>query len=157
MRIAARGQAVWYAPIVQLWIEVEGVEGRVEAPNGGEQLVAFMSFSVMRGFGATHPLIALADRLHDVHKVRFGPLTTFYEAEAEDAEDREKLEMAWQDAGPLAASIEATRHAIPGDAQALALLKRAGAESLVEEAFGLLPVLRDAERAGRRVRLVYAL
>lgn len=157
MRIAARGQAVWYAPPVQLWMEVEGLAGRVEAPSGGGQLVAFMSFAVMRGFGAQHPLIALADRLHDVHKVRFGPLTTFYEAEAEDAEDREKLEMAWQEAGPLAASIEAIRSAIPGDEQALALLKRAGADSLVEQAEGLLPALQDAEAAGRRVRLVYAL
>ena len=157
MRTAARGHAVWYAPTVQLWMEVEGVEGRVEAPNGGGQLVAFMSFAVMRGFGATHPLIALADRLHDVHKVKFGPLTTFYEAEAEDAEDREKLEMAWQDAGPLAASIEAIRAAVPGDDQVLALIKRAGAESLIEEASGLLPPLKDAEVAGRRVRLVYAL
>jgi hypothetical protein len=129
----------------------------MEAPNGGGQLVAFMSFAVMRGFGASHPLIALADRLQDVHKLRFGPLTTFYEAQAEDAEDREKLEMAWQEAGPLASSIEDLCAVIPGDEQALALLKRAAAETLVAEAKGLLPALREAQDAGRRVRLVYAL
>ena len=95
--------------------------------------------------------------MHDVHKVRLGPLTTFYEAEAEDAEDREKLEMAWQEAGPLASSIESICSAIPEDGQALALVKRAGAASLVNEALGLLPGLREAEMAGRRVRLVYSL
>ena len=138
-------------------MEVEGGEDRLEAPNGGAQLIAFMSFAVMRGFGATHPLIALADRLHDVHRVKLGPLTTFYEAEAEDAEDREKLEMAWQEAGALVTSIEKLEEVISGDQQSLALLKRAGAESLVEEAAGLLPALKGAEAAGRRVRLVYAL
>ena len=101
-----------YPPWVQLWLEVEGDPGRFELPGGGSELIAFMSFAVSRGFGATHPLIALADRLHDEHKVRMGPLTTFYEAEAEDAEDREKLELALQDPAPLAAELReaAARH-----------------------------------------------
>ena len=47
---------------MQLWLEVEGIPARFELPGGGSALVAFMSFAVSRGFGATHPLIALADR-----------------------------------------------------------------------------------------------
>ena len=81
---------------MQLWLDIEGSPVRRELPGGGSQLIAFMSFAVSRGFGATHPLIALADRLYSEHNVRMGPLTTFYEAEAEDSEDREKLEMTWQ-------------------------------------------------------------
>ena len=77
--------------LVQLWLDIEGRPGRFELPGGGSALVAFMSFAVSRGFGATHPLIALADRLHDEHRVRLGALTTFYEAEPEDSEDRENI------------------------------------------------------------------
>ncbi len=74
--------------VVQLWLDIEDTASRLELPDGGQALVAFMSFAVSRGFGATHPLIALADRLHDEHRVRLGALTTFYEAEPEDSEDR---------------------------------------------------------------------
>ncbi len=138
-------------------MEVEGVEGTTEAPGGGATLIAFMSFAVMRGFGAQHPMIALADRLHEAHKVRLGPLTTFYEAKAEDAEDREKLELAWQEAWPLAESIMALASAIAGDEQCKALVRRAEAESLATEGEALLPALTDAASAARRVRLVYEL
>jgi hypothetical protein len=100
---------------VQLFLEIEGGPGSVTLPGGGAALVAFMSFAVSRGFGATHPLIALADRLHDAHHVRLGPLTTFYDAAAEDAEDREKLELAWQPAGPPRESLDALIAAVEGD------------------------------------------
>ena len=137
-------------------MEVEGVDARLEAPNGGATLIAFMSFAVMRGFGAQHPMIALADRLHS-QKVRLGPLTTFYEGKAEDAEDREKLALAWQDASPLAESIQALSLAIVGDEQCKALVRRAEAGSLVAEAEALLPALAGAAATARRVRLVYEL
>lgn len=138
-------------------MEVEGVDGTTESPGGGATLIAFMSFAVMRGFGAQHPMIALADRLHDAHKVRLGPLTTFYEAKADDAEDLEKLELAWQDAEPLAHSIGSLTSAIAADEQCQALVRRAEALSLSAEAEALLPALSAATGAGRRVRLVYEL
>jgi len=126
-------------------------------PGDGAALIAFMSFAVSRGFGATHPLIALADRLHDTHRVRLGPLTTFYEAEAEDAEDREKLELAWQEPKPLRESLEALLGAIETDEGARVLLRRGDAETLPEQAAAARDQAKSAEKFGCRVRLVYSL
>ncbi len=142
---------------MRLWLEVEGEPGSIELPDGGSDLVGFLSFAVSRGFGATHPLIALADRLHDAHRVRMGPLTTFYEAEAEDQEDVEKLEMAWQEPAPLGEELAKMIAALGSDGQAAALALRAGAARLGAQAAALAAALQPAIAAGRRVRMVYAL
>jgi hypothetical protein len=116
-----------------------------------------MSFAVSRGFGAVHPLIALADRLHDEHHVAIGPLTTFYEAASGDSEDAEKLDLAWQHAAPLRQSLEGLVAALRADPQAAALERRAAAGAVGEQAAALLPCLGRAEARGARVRLSYAL
>jgi hypothetical protein len=116
-----------------------------------------MSFAVSRGFGATHPLIALADRLHDQHRISLGALTTFYEAEAEDAEDREKLEMAWQPADSLQGELKRVIAACESDPLCQTLVRRGDAESLVPEAKALAVLLNSPVSNGTRVRLVYAL
>ena len=141
---------------VQLWLEIEGKPGRAELPGGGSALVAFMSFAVSRGFGATHPLIALADRLHDQHGVRLGALTTFYEAEAEDAEDRAKLELAWQAPTTLRADLDGLARAFAEDPTCATLARRGEASSLPEEAAALRSLLDGLDESAR-VRLVYAL
>lgn len=141
---------------MQLWLEVEGRPGRLELPGGGSALVAFMSFAVSRGFGATHPLIALADRLHDEHHVRLGALTTFYEAEPEDSEDREKLEMAWQSPDTLLTDLDGIARAFASDPLCTTFARRADAEALPDEA-AALRVLLAGVGDGSRVRLVYAL
>lgn len=115
-----------------------------------------MSFAVSRGFGATHPLIALADRLHDEHRVRLGALTTFYEAEPEDSEDREKLEMAWQTPGTLRDDLDGIARAFAADAMCETLARRGNAEGLPAEAAALRALLDDVGESAR-VRLVYAL
>lgn len=143
--------------IVQLWLEVEGSPDRADLPGGGAALVAFLSFAVSRGFGATHPLIALADRLHDEHHVRMGPLTTFYEAEAEDAEDREKLAMAWQDAAPLQEELRKIVSAFADDPQCAVFARRGEAPSIPGEADALAELLEGPRASGARVRMVYAL
>ena len=142
---------------MQLWLDVEGSPGRLELPGGGSQLVAFMSFAVSRGFGATHPLIALADRLYSEHRVRMGPLTTFYEAEAEDAEDREKLEMAWQPAGEPRDELRKVSAALMSDPMCETFARRGEAEQLGEQAAALADLLERPAADGARVRLVYAL
>jgi hypothetical protein len=142
---------------VRLTIEVEGSGPGEPLPDDGAALIAFMSFAVSRGFGATHPLLALADRLHDEHHVRFGPLTTFYEGDPEDGEDREKLEMAWQDAGPLRESLEAVVAALETDAQAQLFARRGSAEGLSAQGRAASAQVAEAERMNRRVRLVYEL
>lgn len=142
---------------VRLMLEVEGEGPAPDLPGGGAALIALMSFAVVRGFGAQHPLIALADRLHDTHRVRLGPLTTFYDAQVEDAEDVEKLELAWQDAADLRQSLEGLVTVLETDETGRALARRADAEDLAPQAAALLETVRRAADAGKRVRLVYAL
>jgi hypothetical protein len=142
---------------MRLQLETEGNSVPFTPPGGGGALVAFLSFALSRGFGAQHPLIALADRLHDHFHVPFGPLTTFYDGVAEDAEDREKLEQAWQPPRPLREALETSAEAMTTDEQCQALLRRADAGDVAGEASSLIPPLREAEAANARVRMVYAL
>lgn len=138
-------------------LEIEGESAVPVLPGGGAALVAFMSFAVSRGFGATHPLIGLADRLRDPHRVRLGPLTTFYEREIEDSEDAAKLELAWQSAAELRASLEGLIRVLETDETAATFARRGGAEGLGEQAAALLGPLGRAEEKGARVRLLYTL
>jgi hypothetical protein len=138
-------------------LEVEGNPARHELPGGGAALIAFMSFAITRGFGATHPLIALADRLHDQHHVRMGPLTTFYEADAEDAQDREKLELVWQPAAALRDELAKVVAAFEADPACETFARRGGAESLLAEARALAGLLAGPATDNARVRLVFAL
>lgn len=142
---------------MQLWLDIEGEASRRELPGGGSHLVAFMSFAVSRGFGAQHPLIALADRLHDQHGVRMGPLTTFYEAEAEDAEDAAKLELAWQDPAPLAEELRKLATALRDDPMCETFARRGDAGDLAAQSEALASEMEAPAAAGQRVRLVYAL
>lgn len=145
-----------YPEAMRLTVEVEGQPGAANLPGDGEHLVAFMSFALSRGFGATHPLIALADRLAEL-RVPLGPLSTFYEREPEDAEDRAKLELAWQPAADLRVSLEKLLDALGADPLAQALLHRAHADGLPAQVEALLAMTVAAETAGNRLRLVYDL
>jgi len=136
--------------------EIEGSERPVEVPGGGGDLIAFMSFAVSRGFGATHPLIALADRLHQVHRVPMGPLTTFYDLHEEDGEDREKRELSWLPAAELASALRALAAAAASDPQCVALTARAGATELPSQAAALACALESAA-PGARARVGYEL
>lgn len=142
---------------MRLCVEVEGSGELPPLPGEGATLVALMSFAVSRGFGATHPLIALADRLHDVHRVPMGPLTTFYERTPEDAEDREKLELAWQNVADLRRALEALVAACDTDPMIGTFARRAGALDLREQAAALAARLSEPALQERRVRLVYDL
>lgn len=142
---------------MRLWLEIEGRGRQADLPGDGAALCAFCSFAVSRGFGATHPLIALADRLHDEHGVRMGPLTTFYDSAVEDAEDREKLELAWQEPEGLREALQQLAGALRRDERARTLARRGGAEGLEREAEALVGQTAQAAREGTRVRMVYAL
>ena len=141
---------------MRLTVEVEGEGGAVALPGEGAALVAFMSFAAVRGFGARHPLIALAERAADLG-VRLGPLTTFYERHPDDAEDEANLERAWQDAAPLAESLAALGEALARDERAATFVRRAEAETLAAEAEALRAIAERAGRANRRIRLTYDL
>ena len=125
-------------------------------PGDGAALVAFMSFAEARGFGARHPLVALAERAAALG-VRLSPLAAFCERGAVDAEDEALLERVWQDAAPLAASLAALAGALRADELARTLLRRAGADALPAEADALRALAERAASANRRVRLTYEL
>lgn len=142
---------------MRLVMHVEG-DDPVTIPGDGRDLLAFMSFAAMRGFGAQHPLIALADRLHAQRRLRLGPLTTFYDATIEDSEDAEKIEHVWQPPGPLREALDQLASALDEDPAAATFARRAGADGLAEQARSLAASLGRAEAAGApRVRLVYEL
>ena len=141
---------------MRLAVEIEG-EGEADAlPDDGAALVAFMSFAEVRGFGARHPLIALAERAAALG-VRLAPLAAFYEREAADAEDEAMLERAWQEAAPLAPTLAALGEALRADDLARTLLRRADADTLPAEADALRAIAERAARANRRLRLTYEL
>lgn len=140
---------------MRLVVEFDSGQEPPALPDDGRDFVAFMSFAVTRGFGASHPLIALAERLQTAHGVAMGPLTTFYGEEVEDAEDREKREMSWQETSTLREPVAAMAAALQTDPQCLALLRRAGAEGLVEQAVALAAALQATNST--RVRLGYLL
>jgi hypothetical protein len=125
-------------------------------PGDGADLVAFMSFAVVRGFGAQHPYVALSERLA-ANGVKLGPLTTFYEREPEDAEDKAKLELAWQDAAPLAESLRGAVSLLASDEQCRALVARAEGDALSAQVEALLPFLDISCKRGAKVRLTYDL
>jgi phytoene/squalene synthetase len=139
---------------VHVFFEVGG--GPPEDVPGGRALAAFLSFAAMSGFGAQHPLLALAERLHDVHGVPLGPLTTFYDATAEDSEDEEKLELAWQPAGALGQAVSAAAGALRGDREAARLAGAAGADALADSLWWLADRLKPLAPEAR-VRLTYVL
>lgn len=142
---------------MRLVVEIERLGAQPEITGGGAALVGLMSFALARGFGATHPLIALADRLHDVHAVPMGPLTTFYEADTADSEDIAKFEMAWQDPRPLGEALTLIATALRDDEATRSLARQAGAEALSAQCDDLLAMLDRAQAADAKVRLGYHL
>lgn len=142
---------------MELGLELQDEQRTVIPPGGGGGLAAFLSFASMRGFGAQHPLIALADRLHSAMGVAMGPLTTFYDASIEDSEDAEKLDRAWQEPVPLAEALAQLAAALQTDGLCATFERRAGTPGLAEDAESLLGPLACAAAAGSKVRLVYRL
>lgn len=114
-----------------------------------------MSFAVVRGFGAQHPFIALADLAHE-HGVALGPLTHFYELAPEDAEDAEKLELAWQPAAPLAEAARQLREFLLTIPAAMTFARRAGAGGLAEQTAALQEIAAEAAARPTPVRLGFA-
>jgi hypothetical protein len=122
----------------------------------GPELPAFLSFTVLRGFGASHPLIALADRMSTEFRVPMGPFSLFYDGDPEDTEDRERLEQAWQPAEALLGATRAALSVLELDAQSRALAVRGGGAALSEALQSLASVL-SALDPGEPVRLTYIL
>jgi hypothetical protein len=142
---------------MQLRVEVEGMEQHEPLPGQGAGLAAFCSFAAMRGFGAQHPLLQLIERFDVGHGIRIGPFTTFYDASVEDAEDAEKIELAWQAPQPLEAAAEAAARALHEDEEAARLARDGGTPALATEMEALARAASRAAAAGARIRMTYLL
>lgn len=139
------------------------MEGRLERGSPGsaellavlpESIPAFLSFTVLRGFGATHPLLALAERLQADFRVPMGPFSLFYDAEPEDSEDRERLEQAWQGAGILLGAVQSAATAFQHDELLQTLARRGGVPDLGRDLQSLVDLLTPLDPA-ELVRLTY--
>lgn len=142
---------------MELRIEVEGVEDVPPLPGNGAGLAAFCSFAVMRGFGAEHPLLALAERFDQQGGIRIGPFTRFYDASVADAEDAEKIELAWQQPESLRASAAAAARMLQEDPEAARLAAEGGTPRLGAELETLAGVAAQAAASGARIRMTYLL
>jgi hypothetical protein len=118
-------------------------------------LVSFLSFVAAERYGSTHPLSVLANRLRRRHRIDLGPLWEFYEADAEDEQDRAQLERIWQAPGPVAQAAAEAAAALQADPDAAALA--AGFPHLGGLLEDLAANARWAQSRGARLRLTYRL
>lgn len=119
-------------------------------------LVYFLSLAFSTRYGSQHPLSLLALYLRGEYKVNLGPLTTFADRDVEVEADQVELDRVWQDAAPLAASIQATLTAIGGDDERIPQLL-AGAPDLAPRLEDLLLMTEWAAERGARVRMTFEL
>lgn len=142
---------------MRLSLEIETVNGPVRTHEIGSDLVALMSFAVVRDFGAQHPLITMAERLAGSLGVRLNPLTNFYERQPEDDIDEKNIELTWQDPSSLEVTLLGLGRALNEDSEVKLLAKQGRVDNLKIEIETMLPLLSQAARDGRRVRLLYDL
>ena len=99
----------------------------------------------------------MAERLARSLGVRLNPLTNFYERQPEDDIDEKNIELAWQDPSPLEVTLLNLARALDEDSEVKLLAKQGQVGNLKSEIATMLPLLSQAARDGRRVRLLYDL
>ncbi len=124
--------------------------------HDSEDLVFFLSWAYSARYGASHEMSDAALILRNELKIDLVPLLTFADRNVEEAGDAEALELAWQDAAPLAECCRRVAGGLESDDQRLTDLR--------EEYPGLVPAIRElgriAEAAalrGARIRVTYNL
>jgi hypothetical protein len=124
--------------------------------NDTEDLVFFLSWAFSARYGANHEMSVAALILRGEFKIDLVPLLTFADRNVEEPSDAEALELAWQDAAPLAECCRAVADAFEGDDRRLADLR--------EEYPGLVAGIRElgsiaatAAARGSRIRVTYTL
>jgi hypothetical protein len=119
-------------------------------------LVYFLSWAFSARYGASHELSEAAQILRGEFKIDLLPLLTFADRDVEDPADETTLELAWQDAAPLAeCCAEVTRALESGDKRLDDLQEDyPGLQANIEE----LEIIAawTAER-GARIRVTYLL
>ena len=86
------------------------VEAEFTGPT--DVLVYFLSLAFSTRYGAQHDLARLALVLRGKYKIDLEPLTTFADRDIEVEADARELERVWQDAAPLAATLEQVNAAL---------------------------------------------
>jgi len=99
----------------------------------------------------------MVERLARSLGVRLNPLTNFYERQPEDDIDEKNIELAWQDPSPLEVTLLNLARALDEDSEVKLLAKQGQVGNLKSEIATMLPLLSQAARDGRRVRLLYDL
>jgi len=119
-------------------------------------LVYFLSFAFATRYGSQHDLSKLALLLRSQRKIKLEPLLTFADRNVEDAADARELERVWQEAAPLAETLDAVVEALEAGDERI--------DELTRETPDLLPRLRDlaaiaheASERGARIRLTFTL
>ena len=87
-------------------------------------LVYFLSLAFSTRYGSQHELSKLALLLRGEHKIDLGPLTTFADRNVEEEADARELERVWQDAAPLAETLQRVTEALAQDDERIAALTR---------------------------------
>ncbi len=118
-------------------------------------LVYFLSWAYASRFGASHELARLAQALRQDHGIDLRPLQTFADRDIEEDVDREALERAWQDGGPVASCCRAIVRALDAD-QALRELT-VDHPSLRGRLQDLGAIAGEAARRGSRIRITYSM
>lgn len=121
-----------------------------------DTLVYFLSLGYSTKYGSIHPLSQLVLLLRGERKIDMGPLMTFADRDIEVEADRAEFDRVWQDAGPLAASIDAVLEALSSGDERIATLT-ADTPDLVERLVDLGRVAHAAADANARIRLSFEL
>ncbi len=119
-------------------------------------LVFFMSWGYSSRYGATHELSVLAQVLRRDFKLDLVPLLTFADRDTEDPADEEALELAWQDAAPLAECCEAAAATLGSGAERLTAIQDTY-PNLRSHIAELGRIARWAAERGARLRITYLL
>jgi hypothetical protein len=128
----------------------------IELGGPGDVLVYFLSLAFSTRYGSLHPLSQLALLLRGELKIALGPLTTFADRNVEVEADQVELDRVWQDAAPLAATLDAVTAALASGDERIA--------TLTEDSPDLAARLADLQRMaawaaerGARVRMTFEL
>ena len=121
-----------------------------------DTLVYFLSLGYSTKYGSIHPLSQLVLLLRGERKIDMGPLMTFADRDIEVEADQAEFDRVWQDAGPLAANIDAVLDALSSADDRIATLT-ADAPDLAEHLADLGRVAHSAADANARIRLSFEL
>ena len=119
-------------------------------------LVYFLSWAFSSRYGATHEMSVASLVLRGEFKIDLVPLLTFADRNIEDPADAEALQLAWQDAAPLAECCEAVAQALASGEKRLTAIQE-DYPSLRENIAELGRIARWAAERGARVRVTYVL